>query len=373
VGRRGVTADGSSPFRSAISPPGGRAPLVRQLARALGPAGRRDLARAATFVVAVVAAAGFVAGHRPDRSLIAQPFAGPSAERAVLVPPVSAAPSAYGRSGAVHVRFALPNGAVDFPLAVQGEPEQLSYEWVRATDSLTAGAPRPLAGAALTAPAEPGFYRLALVRGAMRRIVEGVTLSVLVPFEAKRGTEIDGYRIGTFLAERRGREAERPDGFVRVTSEVADLPLTRHLRVADFLVRDGQQQWPRFAAIDPRVLDKVELVVAEVARMRGDTTSSVRVSVNVHSGFRSPWYNRLVPRAARDSRHQYGDAIDIAIDADGDGRLTARDARLVAAAAESVEREHPDLAGGVGVYTSRRYNEAYVHIDARGTRARWRG
>jgi hypothetical protein len=44
----------------------------------------------------------------------------------------------------------------------------------------------------------------------------------------------------------------------------------------------------------------------------------------------------------------------------------------VALAAEMVEREHPELVGGIGLYTSRRYSTPYVHIDARGRRARWR-
>jgi uncharacterized protein YcbK (DUF882 family) len=80
-----------------------------------------------------------------------------------------------------------------------------------------------------------------------------------------------------------------------------------------------------------------------------------------------------VPLAATDSRHQYGDAVDVAIDANGDGRINARDARLVAAAVDSVEAQFPELVGGVGVYTSSRYHQPYVHIDVRGNRVRWRG
>jgi hypothetical protein len=77
--------------------------------------------------------------------------------------------------------------------------------------------------------------------------------------------------------------------------------------------------------------------------------------------------------AASDSRHQYGDAADIAVDADGDGRITAHDEYLVAQAVERVEEEHPDLVGGLGLYTSGLYRTPYVHIDARGTRSRWKG
>jgi hypothetical protein len=78
-------------------------------------------------------------------------------------------------------------------------------------------------------------------------------------------------------------------------------------------------------------------------------------------------------RAAGDSRHQYGDAADVAIDADGDGRVTVRDESLVARAVDQVEDEHPELVGGLGLYTSGQYRTPYVHIDARGTRSRWKG
>jgi len=80
-----------------------------------------------------------------------------------------------------------------------------------------------------------------------------------------------------------------------------------------------------------------------------------------------------VQYAARDSRHQYGDAADVAIDADGDGRVTLKDEIIVARAVEQVEDEHPELVGGLGLYTSRRYRIPYVHIDARGKRSRWKG
>jgi hypothetical protein len=195
----------------------------------------------------------------------------------------------------------------------------------------------------------------------------------MLPFEAKRGTTIDGYRIGTYLAERvGGAKRDRPDGFVKVTRSDESLPISKHLRVADFLTQDGQATWPRYAAVSPKVLDKLELVLAQLAAWRGDS-ARVGIRVDVHSAYRSPSYNRVVRRAARDSRHQYGDAVDVAVDANGDGHFTLGDARLVARAVDSVEARYPDLVGGMGVYANRGIRHPYVHIDARGQRARWRG
>jgi uncharacterized protein YcbK (DUF882 family) len=324
---------------------------------------RRAVVKWGTFGVAVLVSAGFVGWYQPSTPLLR---AEPVAE--ATIPAVGPALHALGRSGAVRIRFALPGAAVDYPLEVLGDPTKLRYEWVRVADSSRIDSTRALTGSSLTAPVEPGFYQLSLVRGGVTRLVQGLSVAVLVPFEQKRGPVLDGYRIGTFRAERRNIGGERPAGFVRVTEGDASLPISAHLRVADFITRDEQTQWPRYAAINPRLLDKVELVMEKISGWRDSDPL-----YNVHSGFRTPLYNRSVPRAAGDSRHQYGDAIDVAIDADGDGRLTARDTKLVALAVELVESEHPDLAGGMGVYTSRRYAEPYVHIDARGRKARWRG
>ena len=97
------------------------------------------------------------------------------------------------------------------------------------------------------------------------------------------------------------------------------------------------------------------------------------LELDVNSGYRTPAHNKLVRRAASDSRHQYGDAADVVVDANCNGRIDRYDHRLVAAAVETVERQHPDLAGGMGIYNSTLYPTPYVHIDARGQKVRWRG
>jgi len=273
------------------------------------------------------------------------------------------------------VTFAFPIDTVTYPLAppafVAGQPAA-SYQWVRVNTPLAAGErPRPLVSGALVAPSRPGFYRLAIARGAQRQLVDGVTLGVKVPFAQKIGAVLNGYRIGTYLAERLGGDHDRPDGFVEVAANDVDLPITKHLRLGDFLTHDSQQVWPRYAAVSPLLLDKLELVIAEVARVNG-RDPNVDVRVDVHSGYRTPLHNRGVRWSAKDSRHQYGDAADVAIDANFDGRYTVTDAKLVALATEMVERAHPEMVGGIGLYTSRRYTTPYVHIDARGNAARWR-
>jgi hypothetical protein len=267
----------------------------------------------------------------------------------------------------------MPGDSIQYPLNVHGDPSSLEYSWVRLGDSALVQPGQSLRGAQVNVPSKPGFYRLALVRGERQRVVEGLTVAVLVPFKEKEGAMLNGYRIGTYLAERLAGGQEPPEGCLEINQSDIDLPITKHLKVGDFLNHDTQETWPRYAAVSPRLLDKIELVIAELARWHGGTTDDVQLALDVHSGFRAPDHNRRIARAARDSQHQYGDAADVAIDANGDGKYTSMDSRMVGLAVEIVELRHPDLVGGLGIYTSGHTRTTYVHIDARGKRARWRG
>jgi hypothetical protein len=281
--------------------------------------------------------------------------------------------SAYGESGGVLFKFALPGQSIEYPLDVHGDPTSLEYSWVRVGESKPIGDVKKLNGADVQAPSDAGFYRLALVRGDRTRIIEGLTVAVLRPFTEKEGTMLNGYRIGNYLAESIAGKQEPPAGFLEIRAGDVDLPISKHLKVGDFLNHDSQETWPRYAAVSPRLLDKIELVITEIARWHGGTPEQVQLSLDVHSGFRAPDHNRQISRAARDSQHQYGDAADVAIDANGDGKYTSMDSRMVGLAVEIVELKHPDLVGGLGIYTSGHTRTTYVHIDARGKRARWRG
>jgi len=375
------TPDAGSP--DAGSPdagsPDARAPAVRAAGDAT-PArrpGRRRSPSIPLVALWVVAAVGALHFARPVRPLLAPPHAveAVTADEAPRTPLAHVAVGAFERSGGVRMRFTLPGADVRLPLSLSGDTAALRYVWLPVDDD-GAGAtlPRPL-GARLVAPEAPGFYRLAVERDGQRQLVDDVTLSVLVPFGEKRGATLHGYRLGTYVGERLGRVARAtlPMGFFPVAEEALALPVSEHLRLGDVLTTPDTpaRGLPQYATLDTRLLEKLELVMAEVAKHAGRSGASPRITVN--SGFRPPSYNRTVKGAARDSRHQYGDAADVKIDVNRDGRFTMDEVRLVARAVETVEREHPDLAGGMGVYAGKRLRSPYVHIDARGRRARWNG
>jgi hypothetical protein len=103
--------------------------------------------------------------------------------------------------------------------------------------------------------------------------------------------------------------------------------------------------------------------------------------LHVMSGYRTPQYNGPGGKGrAKFSRHTYGDAADVWLDDDGDGqmddlnrdgRVDTKDAEVLASAVERVEQREPELVGGYGVYRANRVHGPFVHIDVRGTPARW--
>src|SRR5687767_8623511 len=330
--------------------------------RAFAKRRRSDGSRRITLVVSVLAAIAYLAFLRPAEGLDA---------RAVKLSSLAARPAAdaFGRSGQLKMRFALPGLPVDYPIEVQGGLEQVRYSWIARGDSVPTGQPRPLVDG-LIAPDAPGFYSLQLTLDGERRVVQDPPLAVLVPRSEKKGSVLNGYQMGFYRGDRARRsDPEAPVGFVRIDTTDLDLPISKHLRLADFVTRDRQSTWPRYAAVDPRLLDKLELVLAEIATWTGGITRDSAL-FEIHSSFRTPQHNRLVRSAARDSRHQLGDAIDFAVDANLDGRVNSKDAKLLTTAVDIVERAHPDLVGGMGTYSR---NRSFVHIDARGIKVRWRG
>jgi uncharacterized protein YcbK (DUF882 family) len=213
---------------------------------------------------------------------------------------------------------------------------------------------------------------------------------VLTPFGAKQRGRIGTYMLGSWPGERRtGRvgpskaPADRyanPRGFIQVTQENQNTPVSEHFQLRHFLTKNQPNVWPKYLVLETRLIDKLELVLNDL-ESRGIKTAGVRVM----SGFRTPSYNagggNTGGRAGL-SRHMYGDASDIYIDNDGDGnmddlngdgRVTIADSRFIEEAVNRVEREHPELIGGTGVYVACCGHGPFIHIDTRGYRARWTG
>lgn len=233
-------------------------------------------------------------------------------------------------------------------------------------------------------PRQAGIWRVAIALGQVMKPVNNFSFISLRPFTDKQRGRIGSYAIGSWPAEagRRvpGDRYANPKGFIEVTPENQNTAVSEHFKLRDFLTKGQTNVWPKYLVLELRLVDKLELIVVELQK-QGVTVSRVTVM----SGFRTPSYNagggNTGGRASL-SRHMYGDAADIFVDNDGngtmddlnrDGRVDVGDSRVIAAAAERVERAHPELVGGVGVYVACCGHGPFVHIDTRGYRARWTG
>ena len=222
----------------------------------------------------------------------------------------------------------------------------------------------------------PGVYRAA--EDIMGRPFAFISM---IPFADKTGGRMGDYRVGFWPAEKRRVRSEaydNPEGFIEVTPENQDTYVSEHFQLRDFLTHDQKDVWPKYLVLRESLVDKLELVIEDLA------AHGIRVEhMVVMSGFRSPQYNAQgVGRGgrARDSRHQFGDAADVFVDNDFNGRMDdlnrdrridSRDARVILQAVERVEREHPELAGGAALYRATKAHGPFAHVDTRGARARW--
>jgi uncharacterized protein YcbK (DUF882 family) len=282
------------------------------------------------------------------------------------------APPARGESGKLRVRIQQPGTPISPILA-----DTLPPGTVTTFSSGTAAE----STSAYIAPRKAGIWSLALKVGNAIKPLAEFSVITLRPAAEKKGGRLGLYYIGNWPTARKGRPGvnyDAPSGFIEVTRETQNTQLSDHFRLRDFFPHDQQNVWPKYIVVDTKLVDKLELVLSDL-ETRGIKPSGVRVM----SGFRTPQYNSGVGDTggrASLSRHMYGDAADIFIDNDGngamddlnkDGRVNIADAMVIRDAATRVERAHPSLIGGVGVYSATSAHGPFTHIDTRGYSARW--
>jgi hypothetical protein len=247
--------------------------------------------------------------------------------------------------------------------AVIGTPDALAHN--PALSPLVSGLPVDAAW--------PRWPKLATSLG------ESLAVVPIVPFRGKTSRS-GSYRVGFWpddaLAAKNSRYVA-PRGFIEVTPENQATSVSKHFTLRDFLTHDQTDVWPKALVLSPALLDKLELIHDELER------EGLPSRLHVMSGFRTPQYNALgVGRGGRasHSRHMYGDAADVFIDGDmdgvmddvnHDGRITLADAQVLRSAAERVEAEYPSLVGGLSAYPANSAHGPFVHVDARGVKARW--
>jgi hypothetical protein len=236
---------------------------------------------------------------------------------------------------------------------------------------------------------------------------ERASLKVLSPLDGHflRNGEIDGFHVGEYLDPNSPETAKKfdltdswariypnrflaPTSFYLVDDSTRDFQIARHQRLGDHALHYpwfslGKRQ---YIALDTGLVRKIEDLIDELNRagLPGDRIRFIYA-------FRPPAYNssRILRDAGESlkapfSLHQYGKAVDLILDADGDdriddlnkdGQITVRDAAALAHYVNLLDRRYRDqglpLYGGAGIYDHHDFWERpaqtpYVHMDVRG-------
>jgi hypothetical protein len=268
--------------------------------------------------------------------------------------------------------FVLPGDS--FTVVARAPREAAKFRLESSLPSAAAGTGRWR----LEAPRSPGLYPIRIVREADRETML-LQLFVQVPLSAVEDGKLGSYRIGEYPAEPlRGDPAYLPPrGFVEVTPGNANTPVSPHFTLSQFLCKQ-EGGFPKYLVLREPLLVKLEtlLELFNEAGFRADTFGFI-------SAYRTPYYNARIENVLY-SRHTWGDAADIYLDGDRDGRMDdldgdgqsgVGDARFFRDFVESLSSKawYRPLEGGLGDYKPNAAHGPFVHVDCRGFRARWSG
>ncbi len=227
------------------------------------------------------------------------------------------------------------------------------------------------------APQTPGHVALEFHSGddAWKSVVNAL---VKVPAEQMNNGRLGTFRIGPYPSDDELASRKRyvnPDGFIKVTKQTKDVMLSPHFRLGEFVSKQVGG-FPKYVYLNERLIIKLERV-----RQAMEEAGYEVHNLHVMSGYRTPFYNKTIGNV-KFSRHVFGDAADIFIDNNGNGRMDdlngdgkadLADALIMQQVVEGLadDGDYAPLVGGLGVYGPAPHRGPFIHIDTRGYPARW--
>jgi hypothetical protein len=226
-------------------------------------------------------------------------------------------------------------------------------------------------------PDQSGLYPLHVVHPARADSII-LNVFVMVPYSRLQGSALDGYKIGKYPSiPLKSLPIYRPPrGFIKVTEENQNTPVSPHFRLKDFLCKQ-ESNYPKYIVLKEKLLLKLELILEKV-----NEEGIPCKTFHVMSGYRTPYYNKLIGNV-KYSRHLWGGAADIFIDENprdemmddlnGDGRIDFHDAGVLYDIIDQMYGKpwYELFLGGLGRYKRTDAHGPFVHVDVRGFRARW--
>jgi hypothetical protein len=230
-----------------------------------------------------------------------------------------------------------------------------------------------------TSPVRPGTYTLKM-DGPGGKDTVNLHAFVLVPFKKVKNGWLNGYRIGEYPPPMNGNPLYLPPaGFVEVTDDNERTKVSPHFELKQFICKeDTTDKYPKYVVLQERLLLKLEAVLERVNALGFKTDT-----LHVMSAYRTPYYNHAIGDV-RYSMHQFGGAADIFVDPDNKGRMVDlnRDGVIDLGDAkflyDEIDRmlataQYQKFQGGLGFYRATSAHPPFVHLDVRGTKARWQG
>jgi hypothetical protein len=227
-----------------------------------------------------------------------------------------------------------------------------------------------------TAPTRPGLYALKLDGPGNNDSVD-IHVFVLVPASQVKNGWLNGYQIGSYPPA--SARYTPPKGFVEVTKDNEDTKVSPHFRLNQFICKqDTVAAFPKYVVLEQRLLLKLETILERVNRMGFSTDT-----LHVMSAYRTPYYNHAIGDVMY-SQHQWGSAADVYIDPhdkdrmedlNRDGRIDIADSKFLYDRIEEwfEPKDLQKFEGGLGFYPATAAHPPFVHVDVRGTKARWKG
>jgi hypothetical protein len=263
--------------------------------------------------------------------------------------------------------YVLPSATIDVAIA-GGNPGRVGY-----LDRDTV-----IGTGKLTAPDRPGLDAMIVVNATTG---EEARINVFTMVPANRvGADgrLNGYRIGSYPSEPlRGQPIYLPPkGYIEVTADNVGTRLSPNFTLGQFVSKQASD-YPKYVVLRAALMLKLENILRELNESGRNVDS-----LFVMSGYRTPFYNRAIGNVQY-SRHVYGGAADIYIDVapkdgvmddmNGDGRVDRRDAQWFADFIDRMSRDGKfgPRIGGIGIYRANAAHGPFVHVDVRGSRARW--
>jgi hypothetical protein len=215
------------------------------------------------------------------------------------------------------------------------------------------------------APSEPGTHAVSVSEG-ISGTAACLRVFVLRPYAGEE--TIEDYRIGAYPP------GTAPPGLIRVDEGMVELPVSPHFRLGQFLAKQ-EGGFPKYLVLRTRLLLALEAIVSALREKGGEKLAVLSV-------YRTPHYNAEIGNRSTNSRHLFGDAADVYIDQngdgrmddlDGDGKVTDTDAQLLYRWIDEMSAQpwYKPFVGGLSLYPASPHRGPFVHVDVRGQSVRW--